>query len=201
MSDALPSTAAGSSAEVQAAVFADDDRIHFSTETGTWRLEQEDGSELEYDTNKAQWFPVVSPHRCTVSTPISLKSIFSVQVDEELLRKQQAAYAVAGVDEEVRDPFPDISSLLNTYRPTRLRQHPFLNVSIRNGKNPRTTPHSPLYPVPPPSAARTMSPNPRAPKTLPSMSQISLLIPIRKRSSNGLGDLASLRKTTRASPR
>ncbi|KIK97116.1 hypothetical protein PAXRUDRAFT_825288 [Paxillus rubicundulus Ve08.2h10] len=79
MSDALPSIAAGSSAKLQAAVFADDDRIHFSTETGTWRLEQEDGSELEYDTNKAQWLPVV---------------------DEDLLRKQQAAYAVVGVDEE-----------------------------------------------------------------------------------------------------
>ncbi|KAF9227486.1 hypothetical protein BS17DRAFT_806604 [Gyrodon lividus] len=78
MSNAPPSTAAGSSAAVQAAVFAADDRIHFSKETGTWRLEQEDGSELEYDANKGQWLPVV---------------------DEELLRKQQVAYAVAGVDE------------------------------------------------------------------------------------------------------
>ncbi|KAG9316468.1 hypothetical protein JVU11DRAFT_2504 [Chiua virens] len=60
-------------------LFAADDHVHFSTETETWRYEQEDGTELEYDKTKSQWVPVV---------------------DEDLLRKQQAAYSVAGVDEE-----------------------------------------------------------------------------------------------------
>ncbi|KAG8213798.1 hypothetical protein J3R82DRAFT_10510 [Butyriboletus roseoflavus] len=75
MSNIPPLAAGGSSADL----FADDDRVHFSKETGTWRFEQEDGAELEYDTAKSQWLPVV---------------------DEDLLRKQQAAYSVAGVDEE-----------------------------------------------------------------------------------------------------
>ncbi|KIJ67722.1 hypothetical protein HYDPIDRAFT_25197 [Hydnomerulius pinastri MD-312] len=79
MSNAPPSAAAGSSAEAQAAAFAADDRIHFSKESETWRFEQEDGSELEYDAAKGQWVPLV---------------------DEELLQKQQAAYSVAGVDEQ-----------------------------------------------------------------------------------------------------
>ncbi|KAI6113245.1 hypothetical protein EDD16DRAFT_1484363 [Pisolithus croceorrhizus] len=81
MPDSLPSTTApGASAEVQAAAFAEDDRIHFSKESGTWRLEQEDGTELEYDAAKGIWVPVV---------------------DEDLVKKQQAAYAVPGVDEEI----------------------------------------------------------------------------------------------------
>lgn len=58
MSNFPPSATAGS----LAGVFADDDRVHFSKETGTWRFEQEDGSEFEYDTIKSQWVPVVSKH-------------------------------------------------------------------------------------------------------------------------------------------
>ncbi|KAG1900612.1 uncharacterized protein F5891DRAFT_1032850 [Suillus fuscotomentosus] len=77
--DAPPSAAAGASASAQAAAFANDDRIHFSRETGTWRLENEDGTELEFDSAKGVWVPVL---------------------DEELIKKQQAAYSVAGVDEE-----------------------------------------------------------------------------------------------------
>lgn len=55
----IPSAAGGSLADL----FAADDRVHFSKETGTWRFEQEDGAELEYDTSKSQWLPVVSGHR------------------------------------------------------------------------------------------------------------------------------------------
>ncbi|KAF8161070.1 hypothetical protein B0H34DRAFT_781695 [Crassisporium funariophilum] len=75
----LPSPAAGSSAEAQAAAFADDPRIYFSKTSDTWRLEQEDGTELEYDPAKSSWLPLV---------------------DEDLISRQQAAYSVAGVDEE-----------------------------------------------------------------------------------------------------
>ncbi|KAF8973297.1 hypothetical protein BDZ97DRAFT_2070371 [Flammula alnicola] len=79
MSAPPPSPAAGSSAEVQAAAFADDPRIYFSKTSNTWRFEQEDGTELEYDPSKNSWAPLV---------------------DEDLIFRQQAAYSVAGVDEE-----------------------------------------------------------------------------------------------------
>ncbi|KAF5386014.1 hypothetical protein D9615_002527 [Tricholomella constricta] len=79
MSGAPPSAAAGASAGAQAAAFADDPRIYFSKTANTWRLEQDDGTELEYDAAKGAWIPLV---------------------DEDLVKRQQAAYAVAGVDEE-----------------------------------------------------------------------------------------------------
>ncbi|KAH9931139.1 uncharacterized protein BXZ73DRAFT_101723 [Epithele typhae] len=62
-----------------AAAFADDPRVHYDRNAGTWRFEQDDGSELEYDGAKGAWVPVL---------------------DEDLLKAQQAAYSVAGVDEE-----------------------------------------------------------------------------------------------------
>ncbi|OBZ68180.1 Splicing factor U2AF-associated protein 2 [Grifola frondosa] len=78
--DTPPSAlAGGSSAEAQAAAFADDPRVHFDRTVGTWRFENEDGSELEYDAVKGAWVPVL---------------------DEDLVKAQQAAYSVAGVDEE-----------------------------------------------------------------------------------------------------
>jgi HIV Tat-specific factor 1 len=55
-----PSTGANFTPEAQAALFAADPRIHYSRETGTWRLENEDGSELEYDTAKGTWIALVS---------------------------------------------------------------------------------------------------------------------------------------------
>lgn len=64
----VPSTAPGSSAEVQAAAFAADDRIHFSKETNTWRFEQEDGTELEYDATKGTWVPLVGVLQATPRT-------------------------------------------------------------------------------------------------------------------------------------
>ncbi|KAJ2922717.1 hypothetical protein H1R20_g14345, partial [Candolleomyces eurysporus] len=79
MSSLPPSAAAGSSAEAQAAAFADDPRVYFNKSTNTWRLEQDDETELEYDSVKGAWVPVL---------------------DEDLLKRQQAAYSVAGVDEE-----------------------------------------------------------------------------------------------------
>ena len=39
--------------------FADDPRLHFSKETNTWRYEADDGSEMEWDTSKNGWVPVV----------------------------------------------------------------------------------------------------------------------------------------------
>jgi HIV Tat-specific factor 1 len=36
-----------------------DERIYFSRETGTWRFEDDDGNEMEYDTAKNTWVQVV----------------------------------------------------------------------------------------------------------------------------------------------
>lgn len=54
-----PSAAAGSSTEAQAAAFADDHRIYYSKESNTWRFEDDDGTEMEYDAAKGTWVPLV----------------------------------------------------------------------------------------------------------------------------------------------
>ena len=54
-----PTAAAGSSAAVQAAAFADDPRVHFDKQSGTWKFEDDDGNEMEYDATKGVWVPVV----------------------------------------------------------------------------------------------------------------------------------------------
>ncbi|OCH91463.1 hypothetical protein OBBRIDRAFT_792292 [Obba rivulosa] len=78
-SAAPPIALAGASADAQAAAFAEDPRVHFDRNSGTWRFEDDDGSEMEWDAAKGAWVPVV---------------------DEDLVKTQQAAYSVAGVDEE-----------------------------------------------------------------------------------------------------
>ncbi|KAI0081898.1 hypothetical protein K474DRAFT_1655770 [Panus rudis PR-1116 ss-1] len=74
-----PTALVGSTPEEQAAAFADDPRIHFDKTSGTWKFEDDDGTEMEYDTAKGSWVPVL---------------------DEDLVKAQQAAYSVPGVDEE-----------------------------------------------------------------------------------------------------
>lgn len=49
----------GSSAEQQAAAFAADERIHFDRSSGTWRFEDEEGNEFEYDSVKGTWTALV----------------------------------------------------------------------------------------------------------------------------------------------
>ncbi|KAF8829254.1 hypothetical protein F5051DRAFT_320328 [Lentinula edodes] len=73
-----PPVAAGSSASAQAAAFSTDQRIYFSKESNTWRYEEEDGAEMEFDAVKGLWVPLI---------------------DEDLVKAQQAAYSIAGVDE------------------------------------------------------------------------------------------------------
>jgi HIV Tat-specific factor 1 len=58
---APPLAAAGSSAEAQEAAFASDPRIYFSKEDQTWRFEDDDGQEMEYDAAKGAWALVVRP--------------------------------------------------------------------------------------------------------------------------------------------
>ena len=40
--------------------FAEDPRAFYNKETETWRLEDDDGNELEYDQVKGAWVPLVS---------------------------------------------------------------------------------------------------------------------------------------------
>ncbi|THV05065.1 hypothetical protein K435DRAFT_774056 [Dendrothele bispora CBS 962.96] len=76
---APPTADAGIPATGLPAAFADDPRVYFSKDTNTWRYEEDDGTEMEFDAAKGSWVPLV---------------------DEELIKKQQAAYSVPGVDEE-----------------------------------------------------------------------------------------------------
>jgi HIV Tat-specific factor 1 len=39
--------------------FANDPRLHFSRETNSWRFEDDDGTEMEWDVTKKAWVPVV----------------------------------------------------------------------------------------------------------------------------------------------
>lgn len=59
---------------------SNDPRIHFDQTTGKWQYEDDDGNGFEWDDRKEAWAPLV---------------------DEDLIRAQQAAYGVQGVDEEV----------------------------------------------------------------------------------------------------
>ncbi|KAI9068269.1 hypothetical protein FKP32DRAFT_1562102 [Trametes sanguinea] len=103
--------ASGSSAEDQAAAFANDPRIHFDRTAGTWRFEQDDGTELEYDAAKGAWVPVL---------------------DEDLVKAQQAAYSVAGVDEET--PAAPVLKRLNKKR-KEPADGPGPSGSSKRGKN------------------------------------------------------------------
>ncbi|KAF8345816.1 hypothetical protein F5887DRAFT_137416 [Amanita rubescens] len=80
MSTAPRTARPGSSAEAQAAAFADDPRIFLSKITNTWHFEDDDGTEMEFNADKGAWLPAL---------------------DEDLVKLQQAAYSVAGVDEEI----------------------------------------------------------------------------------------------------
>lgn len=50
---------AGSTPEAQAAAFASDPRIHFDRSSGTWRFEDDNGDEFEFDSAKGAWVPLV----------------------------------------------------------------------------------------------------------------------------------------------
>lgn len=107
--NALPTAVAGSSAEAQAAAFSDDPRIHFDRASGTWRFEDDDDNEFEYDAAKGAWVPLVSTSQCLLVRLFNIfysRISFLCKVDEDLVKAQQAAYSIAGVDEEVRFASP-----------------------------------------------------------------------------------------------
>ncbi|KAI8341045.1 hypothetical protein BC941DRAFT_415701 [Chlamydoabsidia padenii] len=59
--------------------FASDPQMTLNEQTGKWSFTADDGVEYEYDDNLSAWFPMYN---------------------EDLIAKQQSAYAVEGVDEE-----------------------------------------------------------------------------------------------------
>ncbi|KAG8956393.1 hypothetical protein FRC04_004474 [Tulasnella sp. 424] len=62
-----------------AANFASDPRIYFNKVTGRWQFEDDDEKEMEYDTATGTWVQVI---------------------DDDLLKAQQAAYKMEGVDDD-----------------------------------------------------------------------------------------------------
>ncbi|KAF9024814.1 hypothetical protein BDZ89DRAFT_1040878 [Hymenopellis radicata] len=71
-------------------------KVYFSKESNTWRYEEDDGTEMEYDAGKGAWLPLV---------------------DEDLMKQQQAAYSVSGVDEEAsRAPAAPVAARANKKR-------------------------------------------------------------------------------------
>ncbi|GAA5982882.1 hypothetical protein JCM11641_002616 [Rhodosporidiobolus odoratus] len=82
---ASSSTAAGPSS-VAAPAAGHAPEPYFSRETGKWTVEDKEGNELEWDSNRNAWVPALT---------------------EEVLKAQQAAYSVDGVDEEAPVPGQD----------------------------------------------------------------------------------------------
>ncbi|CDZ97859.1 Transcription elongation factor TAT-SF1 [Phaffia rhodozyma] len=71
-------SAAGSAGATSNAAFSTDPRVHFSRLSGKWEFEDDDGNEFEWSEVVNSWVPIL---------------------DEEIIKAQQAAYSVAGVDE------------------------------------------------------------------------------------------------------
>ncbi|KAH7108182.1 hypothetical protein BKA62DRAFT_746739 [Auriculariales sp. MPI-PUGE-AT-0066] len=102
MSSAIPEPPAGANFDV------DDPRVSFSRETNRWELEDDDGNTMEWDATKNAWIPVI---------------------DEDLLEKHQAAYAVDGVDATVP------VEVRSKKRKKDIQQDPDAPVNIKRVKN------------------------------------------------------------------
>ena len=55
----FPTASSSSTTTTGEISFAEDPRAFYNKETGTWRLEDDDGNEFEYDQSKASWIPLV----------------------------------------------------------------------------------------------------------------------------------------------
>lgn len=94
-----PSIRANSTLEEQTFAFSKDPRVYFSRETNSWRIEDDEGSELEFEPSKGVWVAVVRPCNAIWLKDFSDDEIYSHQIDEEVFQAQQAAYSLPGVDE------------------------------------------------------------------------------------------------------
>lgn len=84
--------------------------------SGKWMVETANGDELEWDTARNAWVPVVSPvspspragrdyNGWGEQARADCRLLDLVQLTEDVLKAQQEAYSVAGVDESVRLSF------------------------------------------------------------------------------------------------
>ena len=55
----FPTASSSSTTTAGGISFAEDPRAYYDKETGTWRLEDDDGNEFEYDQTKGAWVPLV----------------------------------------------------------------------------------------------------------------------------------------------
>jgi len=55
----LPTASSSSTTATGGISFDEDPRAFYNKETGTWRLEDDDGNEFEYDQAKVAWVPLV----------------------------------------------------------------------------------------------------------------------------------------------
>ena len=55
----FPTASSSSTTTTGGLSFAEDPRAFYNKETGTWRLEDDDGNEFEYDQEKDVWVPLV----------------------------------------------------------------------------------------------------------------------------------------------
>ena len=55
----FPTASSSSTTTTGGISFAEDPRAFYNKETGTWRLEDDDGNEFEYDQEKGVWIPLV----------------------------------------------------------------------------------------------------------------------------------------------
>lgn len=107
-----------SSANPSGSTSAGTSEPYYDRTSQKWMVETQDGTELEWDTNRNAWVPLVSTISYLSSTtrvadlPLSHSCTRLAQVDEDLLKKQQAAYSVQGVDETVRFPLVGLTSHL-----------------------------------------------------------------------------------------
>jgi len=65
----FPTASSSSTTTTGGVSFAEDPRAFYNKETGTWRLEDDDGNEFEYDQEKDAWIPLVR------TLPLDLRSM------------------------------------------------------------------------------------------------------------------------------
>ena len=64
----VPPPATEQQPEYDISAFETDPRAYFDRQSGTWRMEDDNGDELEYDPAKGKWVPVVRIPSCCASS-------------------------------------------------------------------------------------------------------------------------------------
>ena len=61
----------GAAHDALAASFAADPRVFFNKVSGTWQFEDDNGQEMEWDTGKGAWVPLVSSFKRYFESPLN----------------------------------------------------------------------------------------------------------------------------------